>query len=287
MSTPAVSARHDTGMTTVRDYYEANTRKFLLFGAQGAIHRELWAPGITSRAAALHHVHELVLTELRGVSPAGRGRVLDLGCGVGAAVRFLAERVPARIYGISVSPAQVAIARRRMAGRRLHGECSFHEGDFCAMPAALASEARHIDLAFSIEAFVHAESTDRFFREASRALRPGGRLVIVDDFLAKGGAESALIDDVTSGWHMQSLVRRSEAVDAAALHGLRLTGFIDLSSLQRLGRPRDRLVHALQPLFRRIRRHSPWAQSLVGGDALQRCHRLGLINYQLLRFDKV
>jgi hypothetical protein len=29
-----------------------------------------------------------------------------------------------------------------------------------------------------------------------------------------------------------------------------------------------------------------WAQSLVGGDALQRCHSAGLIQYRLLRFER-
>jgi hypothetical protein len=27
-----------------------------------------------------------------------------------------------------------------------------------------------------------------------------------------------------------------------------------------------------------------WADSMVGGDALQRCHRAGLLEYRLLRF---
>jgi hypothetical protein len=52
-------------MTAVREYYEANTGKFLLFGAEGAIHRELWAERVTSREQAVHHVHELMLAELR------------------------------------------------------------------------------------------------------------------------------------------------------------------------------------------------------------------------------
>ena len=56
--------------------------------------------------------------------------------------------------------------------------------------------------------------------------------------------------------------------------------------MQRLGRPRDQFIHAVLPLLRRARRRSYWAQSLVGGDALQHCLRTGLIDYRLLRFER-
>jgi hypothetical protein len=80
------------------------------------------------------------------------------------------------------------------------------------------------------------------------------------------------------------LVAEAEAWAADA--GLELVASIDLSSLQRLGRPRDRLIHAVLPVLRRLRTRSMWAQSLVGGDALQQCHRTGLLEYRLLRFER-
>jgi hypothetical protein len=79
-------------------------------------------------------------------------------------------------------------------------------------------------------------------------------------------------------------VAEAEALAAGA--GLTLVASRDLSSMQRLGRPRDRLIHALLPALRRLRSRSMWAQSLVGGDALQRCHSAGLIQYRLLRFER-
>jgi hypothetical protein len=72
------------------------------------------------------------------------------------------------------------------------------------------------------------------------------------------------------------------AVDA----GLALVASDDLSSMQPLGRPRDRLIHAALPLLRRLRSRSMWAQSLVGGDALQHCHRAGVLEYRMLRFER-
>jgi SAM-dependent methyltransferase len=272
----------------VRDYYQANTWKFLLFGAEGAIHRELWVPGVTSKRAAMHHAHTLMLAELRAVRPDGRARVLDLGCGVGSAALFLAEHVPARVYGVSLSPRQVALARRwtGLRQRRLQGECTFHEADFCAFSDALAAELQPIDLAFAIEAFVHAPSADAFFRQAARVLRPGGRLVVVDDVRVEGSADAPPLEDFRAGWRVQSLLTVGEASRLAAMQGLAFVDSVDLSSFQRLGRPRDRVIRACQPLLRRVQNRSPWAASLVGGDALQRSHRLGLLEYRMLRFEK-
>ncbi len=54
--------------------------------------------------------------------------------------------------------------------------------------------------------------------------------------------------------------------------------------MQRLRRPRDRVIHAAQPLLRLGRGRSMWADSMVGGDALQQCHLAGLLQYRLLRF---
>ena len=276
-------------MSRVRDYYQANTWKFLLFGAEGAIHRELWAPGVTSKSEAMHHVHGLVLEELRRMNSEGRARVLDLGCGVGSAALFLAERAPAQVYGVSISPRQVALARRWAAIRqpRLQGRCRFDEADFCAFPPSLEAEVRGVDLAFSIEAFVHAESAGTFFAQVARLLRPGGRLVIVDDFLADSARpDTPPLGDFISGWQAHSLLRVADVAALASSQGLALAGSINLSPFQRLGRPRDRLVRVLQPALRLARRHSLWAESLVGGDALQTSYRLGLLNYRLVRFDK-
>jgi SAM-dependent methyltransferase len=247
-------ANGDRRRTAVRDYYDANTWKFLLTGNERAIHRELWGPGVTSRAEALHHAHAVVLDQL---GPGDR-RVLDLGCGVGTAALYLARRRPVEVVGVSVSPAQVRLADRFAArGGPLQGRVRFAVADFTALPSELAG----FDLAFAIESFVHADPAAAFFDQAA-------------------------LDDVRAGWHAPSLLSVAEAEALAADAGLALVASHDLSSLQRLGRPRDRFIHAILPLLRRARTRSMWAQSLVGGDALQHCHRARLLEYRMLRFER-
>ena len=133
---------------------------------------------------------------------------------------------------------------------------------------------------------MHATDAAAFFDEAARALRPGGALVVVDDVFTEVGAASAdpRLDDFRAGWHAPNLLTVEAAESMAAEQGLVLQESRDLSSMQRMGRPRDRLVQAAQPVLRRMRGRSMWADSMVGGDALQRCHRAGLLEYRLLRF---
>src|ERR1700745_4013882 len=111
--------------TAVRDYYDANTRRFLLSGGDGAIHRELWGPGVASSDEAAHHAHALVLGQL---GPHAR-RVLDLGCGGGAAALYLARRRALEVVGVSISPSQVRLAHRFAARRGpLRGHVRFEVG---------------------------------------------------------------------------------------------------------------------------------------------------------------
>ena len=130
---------------------------------------------------------------------------------------------------------------------------------------------------------MHADPAAAFFREAARVLRPGGALVVIDDVRTGDPADPRLAD-FRAGWHAPSVLSVDEAAALAAAAGLDLVGSRDLSPLQRLRRPRDRFVHAAQPLLRLGRGRSMWADSMVGGDALQQCHLAGLLQYRLLRF---
>lgn len=269
-----------TTANRVRDYYDANTWKFLLTGDGRAIHRELWGPGVTSRGEAVDHTHALLLGQL---AP-GDHRVLDLGCGVGTAALYLARRRPVEVVGVSISPAQVRLADRYASTRAgaLQGSVRFAVADFTALPGELVG----FDLAFAIEAFVHADPAAAFFAQVARALRPGGALVVIDDVRGSGDRDDPALDDVRAGWHAPSLLSVAEARSLAAAAGLALVDSQNLSPLQRLGRPRDRFIHAILPALRRARGRSMWAQSLVGGDALQHCLRTGVLEYRLLRFER-
>jgi SAM-dependent methyltransferase len=266
----------------VRDYYEHNTRHFLRFGTGQTIHRGLWGEGVQTPEQAAHWVHGELLALLQRQHGPGPVRWLDLGCGVGTSCRWLASRRAGTGTGLSISPTQVELAQRYAQEQGLADRCTFGIADFCVLPEDLGP----FELAYAIEAYVHAAEPSALLHGAARRLVPGGLLVVVDDFLAPGiSPEDPVVARFRSGWHTPALDTADSVVARAAQAGLRLVEDRDLTSLVRLGRPRDHLVSWLQPLLRLGAPYSPWFQSLVGGDALQQGLGSGKLQHRWLLFS--
>jgi len=97
----------------------------------------------------------------------GGQAVLDVGCGVGAFLRLVAERggVPS---GVDASEALIAVARRRLPTADLR------VGDMEALP--YADDA--FDLVTGFNAFFFANDIVAALREAGRVAKPGAPVVI-------------------------------------------------------------------------------------------------------------
>ena len=281
-----------TVIDDVRAYYEINSHRFERFGqGGGAIHRAVWGEGVRTREAAFRYVDELIARELASItSRGGSVHVLDLGCGVGASLLFLASRANIRGTGATLSRAQATRARERARSGGLDPRVTFLEANFLELP----SDVPKAELAFSIEAFIHGPDPRAYFEAASRYLVPGGALVVCDDFLTSAGRaasserERRLLDDVRRGWLANTLVTTAEAGALATSAGLTLRENLDLTPFLELDRPRDRLIAALVALGRRLPvepRGFGW-RSLVGGRALQAALGAGLVEYRFLVWQR-
>ncbi|MEU7867738.1 methyltransferase domain-containing protein [Dactylosporangium sp. NPDC049140] len=270
----------------VRRYYDQNTAAFDRLGQGGAsIHRAVWAPGVTSRAESFHHVDELILAALPEGEP--EPRVVDLGCGLGASLMYLALRAPIRGEGLTISPRQAEGATRLLAGAALADRVRCREGNYLDVPADLHATA---DVVFSIEAFLHSPDAAGYFREAARVLRPGGRLLVCDDFLTPRAPdapprEARRLAEFRDGWRVGSLLTVEQVRAAAAGHGLELVADVDLTPHLELRRPRDRFIAALVAAGRPLPLSGEYWMMLSGGDALQWCLLNGLLNYRVLTFE--
>ena len=274
-----MTARFDAA--DIRRYYDRHSATFVRYGqGGGALHRAVWGPGTQTRDEAFHYVDDR-LAELipRAPSPSGETHVVDLGCGVGGSLCYLARRLPIRGTGITLSPAQVAMSHRVIAAAGLAGRVTCLEGDYCDLPATLAPA----DLAYAIESFVHGPSPERFFAQCHRLIKAGGLLAICDDVRRDGTSPTAIsaIDDFTKGWHINSLLEREDLVSRARAHGFEHESTTDLTPFIEIKRARDRVIAAYVAVLKRLPLGRDRFDYVIGGDALQTCLANGWIGYEL------
>ncbi|MDO9318728.1 MAG: class I SAM-dependent methyltransferase [Gammaproteobacteria bacterium] len=278
-SSPAVSAEQ------IAHYYNTNTSHFLRLGGSGntaAIHRAIWAPGVINKQQAFGYLNALVAQAVQPLPDTAPENVhlLDLGCGVGGTSTWLAQTLGIKVTGITLSAAQVEVARERAQRLGLTEQVDFVLADFAALPEIAPAQA-----ACAIESFVHARDASAFFTMAARHIQPRGRLVICDDFLNPPHSASAQkwIGRFVRGWHLNNLQPVDEVLRLAEMAGFRLLEAHDLSHCVRsFSTP---LLWAVTTL---TRLPVPWAywHNLSGGTALQVCLRRGWTKYWALVWER-
>jgi SAM-dependent methyltransferase len=103
--------------------------------------------------------------------------VVDVGFGFAEQDIYWTRRfAPRRIIGLNVTPEQVRVARDRVRKLGLEERIDLREGSATAtgLPDACC------DVVTAVECAFHFDTRERFFAEAARLLRPGGRLVLAD-----------------------------------------------------------------------------------------------------------
>ena len=273
----------------VRRYYDRHTDDFVAYGRGGrvgALHRAVWGPGTDTVDAAFRYVENQILEHLRtlpsGPDPA---HVVDLGCGIGASLCYLAGRLPIRGTGITLSPVQVRHAEHRIREAGLADRVVCLEADYCALPEKIPP----VDLAYAIESFVHGPDPARFFAECARLIRPDGLLVICDDFRRPGTGPAATraIERFRRGWHLNTLIDSKDLRTLAKAAGFAHISTLDLTPHLDVGRPRDRAVATFVALFGWLPLDGTRFGHLVGGSALQTCLARGWIGYDLALFRRL
>jgi len=113
---------------------------------------------------------------LKGLQLQEGHRVLDAGCGMGADVFAIAERVGAagHVTGVDFSEALIDVARKRAEGSGLPVE--FEVGDV----QELRFDDESFDAARTERLLMHVPDADQAVTEMIRVLRPGGHISVFD-----------------------------------------------------------------------------------------------------------
>jgi SAM-dependent methyltransferase len=275
----------------VQRYYDHNTQSFLRYGQAGAlgtIRRALWGPGVENAQQAFHYVDQLVADRLRALrnDTGALPHVVDLGCGVGASLCFIARAMPLRGTGITLSPVQVELAARRFTVEGLADRLRVLHANFCALPPELPPA----DVAYAIESFLHGDDPARFFTECARLIRPGGLLLLCDDMLGERASErgAALwLERFRRGWHVHTLLSPAQISALAVAAGFAQREVVDLTPYLELGRARDLGIAVLMRALGWLPIATPRWSNLLGGHALQVCLQRAYVTHKLIVYERL
>ena len=245
------------------------------------VHHGLWLRGDETRAQAVLQLTELV-TKNAGI---GAGmRVCDIGCGYGATARVLAER-GAEVTGITISPAQFAVAKRSGTNPR------FILGDW--LTNDLPNES--FEAAIAIESSEHMPDLCGFFEQAHRVLQPGGRLVVCAWLASDHPGRSAkkwLLEPICREGRMPQMGDAADYRSLGEAAGFALEKFEDVT--HQVARTWSAIVWRLLGKFATAPRYlrflfSPHAHNRVFGLTILRiwiAYRTGAMRYGVFTFTK-
>ena len=123
---------------------------------------------IGGRAATIHAVAKM------GLKP--DDHVLDVGCGIGGATRYIASTVGCRVTGIDLTPGYIEAAEDLARRTGLADRVSYRVASALAMPFGDGA----FDAAITLHAAMNIKDRAGLYREVARVLKPGAVLCIYD-----------------------------------------------------------------------------------------------------------
>jgi cyclopropane-fatty-acyl-phospholipid synthase len=159
----------------VRHHYDVSNDFFALFlDASMTYSCALFSRGAHTLEEAQAAKRELVCAKL-GLQEGER--LLDVGCGWGSFVIHAAREHGVRAVGVTLSPAQAELARRRVAEADLEDRVEILVCDYRDLGGAAGDERYDAIASIGMVEHVGANRIDEYARVLAGMLEPGGRLL--------------------------------------------------------------------------------------------------------------
>lgn len=245
------------------------------------VHHGLWRSGRETRDEAVEAL-SLAVAERLGIKAGDE--LADIGCGYGATARLFAARCGARVTGFTVAQAQADHAAPAEGVTILRRDWLAN-----GLPDATFGGA------YAIESSEHMTDKPRFFAEAWRVLRPGGRLVVCVWLAAERPARwevRHLLEPICREGRLPSMGSESEYRTMAEAAGFATVEFTDVSTQVR--RTWDIII---ADVARRVTTSSRYRAFLRDARAHNRifvatlprlalAYRTGAMRYGIFTFEK-
>jgi len=227
-ATKPVSAHCGVPRIGLEQYYSEAGPDYAAWSREFNMHFGYYRAGINPlrRETMLEQMNAEVLARLK-LEGIAEPRLLDLGCGLGATLRSFARRLPqAWLLGITRVPWQVEKARALNHAAGCSERVRVLEADYeeTVLPGASYHGV------YALESSCHAHGADKgaLLAEAHRLLRPGGRFIVADGFLASNrfanGLQRRIYRKLCECWVIEQLAQLDRFT--ARLEAL---GFADIS----------------------------------------------------------
>ncbi|MGB1251848.1 MAG: SAM-dependent methyltransferase [Candidatus Promineifilaceae bacterium] len=241
------------------------------------VHKKLRFPAAW-RARGIADINDWLKREL---AISAETHLLDAGCGVGGTLFDLLADGGSGV-GITLSSSQVDTARNAAVRLGVQDRIHFHQQSYDEPLDA------QFDLIITVEALAHSADLTRSIDNLSKALKPNGRLVLVEEMLVDAvSPQNKLRDLLQKAWGLARVYREvdyREGVVSAELTPLAQHNFTPYVHAKRwptrLLTAANYLINVLPPKQQHL------LQIYVGGLALESLYATNQMHYQVWVLEK-
>lgn len=150
--------------------------------------------------------------------------ILDAGCGVGYVLLKLCEAYDCKGLGISLSRHEIKAAKTNAIEKELENNCTFRVQNFDDL------QKETFDLIIAIESLKHASNVEFTLKKLQQNLKPGGQIIIVEDFLSTAYTKHKFTAAFSNAWNVPTVYTETQFKGFCKQAKLSLVESINLSS---------------------------------------------------------